>query len=256
MQTRLRPATQTQATFTPASLTPTLPLQIADRIGVAIVEEKFAPGERLKEVDLAAAFGVSRASIREALRILERRGLVRILPQRGAQVTLLSLSELENLFEIRAVLLGLASRHAARHFQSVSSKLLDSRLRAMAAARADARAYARASAALVATIASLSGNPQLAELLDGFAQRIGRYTLLGLAKQERRDRSLANWKKALQAIRGNDEEIAETVHRRLALENRDAALLELRRREATAQSVKPKRSPASVAARPRRHVPA
>jgi DNA-binding GntR family transcriptional regulator len=231
-----------QSTFSPASLTPTLPLQIADRIGVAIVEEKFVPGERLKEVDLAAAFGVSRASVREALRILENRGLVRILPQRGAQVTLLSLSELESLFEIRAVLLGLASRHAARHFVASCRKALDSRLRALAAARADPRAYARASAALVATIAELSRNAQLAQLLEGFAQRIGRYTILGLASQTRRDRSLANWKKALQAIRANDEEIAEHIHRRLALENRDAAMLELHRRESAARATAPRRT--------------
>lgn len=220
--------------FTPASLTPTLPLQIADRIGGAIAEEQFAPGQRLKEVDFAAAFGVSRASVREALRILESRGLVRILPQRGAQVTLLSFSELENLFEIRAVLLGLASRHAAKNYVPESQKALASSLAALVDARAEARAYARASAALVATIASLSHNPELAELLHSFAQRIGRYALLGLGTQERRDRSLGNWKKAVLAIRAKDEEIAEQIHRLLAMENRDSALLELRRRETAA----------------------
>jgi DNA-binding GntR family transcriptional regulator len=241
------PVSVMTAPFSPASLTPTLPLQIADRIGAAIVEETFAPGQRLKEVDFASAFGVSRASVREALRILESRGLVRILPQRGAQVTQLSLAELENLFEIRAALLGLASRHAARNFVPESRKLLSDRVAALTAARGEATSYARASAALVAAIALLSRNDQLAELLEAFAQRIGRYTLLGLATQERRDQSLANWRKATQAIRGKDEDIAEHIHRRLALQNRDAALLELRRREAVAQPAK-----AAAARSPRR----
>ena len=80
-----------------AALVPTLPLQIAERIGTSIVEERFAPGERLKEVELALAFGVSRATVREALRLLEKRGLVSILPQRGARVTELSKKELEEL---------------------------------------------------------------------------------------------------------------------------------------------------------------
>ena len=71
-------------------LTPTLPLQIAERIGGGIVEETFRAGERLKEIALASTFGVSRATIREALRLLENRGLVSILPQRGAHVTQLS----------------------------------------------------------------------------------------------------------------------------------------------------------------------
>src|SRR4051812_14694839 len=125
------------AQFSPDALTPTLPLQIADRIGAAIVEDQFGPGERLKEVDLAAAFGVSRASVREALRILENRGLVRILPQRGAQVTLLSREELEELFEIRAALLGLAARHAARTYQPLRKTALQRHLASLASALDD-----------------------------------------------------------------------------------------------------------------------
>jgi DNA-binding GntR family transcriptional regulator len=225
-----RPAGANTSAFTPGSLTPTLPLQIADRIGAAIVEERFPPGERLKEFDLASAFGVSRASVREALRILESRGLVRILPQRGAQVTLLSRAELENLFEIRAVLLGLAARQAARNYEPVSRNALQAALARLAEARGDANAYARASAEMVECVARLSKNEQLAELIAAFAQRIGRYTRLGLALQERRTRSLSNWRRLLQAVLVTDEETAENINRRLALENRDAALLEIERR--------------------------
>lgn len=220
------------AVFTPTALTPTLPLQIADRIAAAIVDERFKPGERLKEVELADAFGVSRASIRESLRILENRGLVRILPQRGAQVTLLSPLELENLFEIRAALLGLAARHAARRFDVGERKTLNAKLAALAAALGDARDYGRASAAMVATVARMSGNAQLADMIASFAQRIGRYTRLGLHTPERRAQSLANWKRLVGAVVARDETAAETINRRLALENRDAALVEVARRAA------------------------
>jgi len=211
--------------FTPASLTPTLPLQIAERIGEAVIDERFAPGERLKEVDLAGAFGVSRTTLREALRILESRGLVRILPQRGAQVTQLSRRELENLFEIRAVLLGLSARDAARHHETDDRSLLDARIAALRAARDDARAYARASAEMVDSIARLSRNDQLAQMLADFAQRIGRYTRLGLASRERRAQSYGNWRRLMTAIAARDEEVAEDISRQLALENRDAALV-------------------------------
>jgi DNA-binding GntR family transcriptional regulator len=217
-------------TFTPEALIPTLPLQVADRIGEAVVEEQFAPGARLKEVDLATAFGVSRATVREALRILESRGLVRILPQRGAQVTLLSRRELENLFEIRAVLLGLAARDAARHHQASDQPLLRTCIAALDAARNDAKAYARSSAQLVDCVAKLSRNDQLAEMLAEFAQRIGRYTRLGLASRERRAQSLANWRKLLRVMAAGDEQAAEDISRQLAMENRDAALIEIGRR--------------------------
>src|SRR3954469_18051982 len=108
--TPTRYAQAMSARFSPTALTPTLPLQVAERIGQGIIDEQFQPGERLKEVELALSFGVSRATIREALRILEKRGLVSILPQRGARVNDLSPKELEDLFEIRAALLGVASR--------------------------------------------------------------------------------------------------------------------------------------------------
>lgn len=222
--------------FTPATLTPTLPLQIAERIGEAIVDEQFAPGERLKEMDLATAFGVSRTTVREALRILENRGLVRILPQRGAQVTQLSRIELENLFEIRAVLLGLAARHAARNYEAPDQAILQARIIELAAGRDDAKAYARASAELVDCVARLSRNDQLAEMIAGFAQRIGRYTRLGLASRERRAHSLANWRRLVQAVAAKDQQAAEDINRRLALENRDAALIEIERRAPAAMT--------------------
>src|SRR6187551_2350409 len=145
-----------------ATLVPTLPLQIAERIGVAIVEEKFAPGERLKEVELALAFGVSRATVREALRLLEKRGLVSILPQRGARVTELSKKELEDLFEMRAALLGLASGRVAGRLDLGGARELKAGLKALEETRANAGAYARASTAMVETICRLCGNEQLA----------------------------------------------------------------------------------------------
>jgi len=215
-------------------LTPTLPLQIAERIGAAIVEAQFEEGERLKEVGLAAGFGVSRATIREALRILENRGLVSILPQRGARVTSLSRKELEDMFEIRAVLLGLASRRVAASFTPDAGQSMAAVLNGLKAARHSPKAYARASAEASREITRLSANPQLEGHLATFALRVDRYTYLGLQSQERRDQSLANWQELYRAMAGRDGDLAETVHRRLSRQNSLAALAELDRREARA----------------------
>lgn len=217
--------------FSPTALTATLSIQIADQIGAAILEEKLAPGERIREVSLAEAFNVSRATVRDALRILETRGLVSILPQRGAKVTLLSATELHNLFEIRAMLLALASRRAAAHFQPEHEAALRSALKTLGEARDDANTYARASASMIGTITQISDNAQLTELIMGFAQRIGRYARLGLLTPERRRRSLANWKALVEAIMAGNQDLAEETHRRLALENRDAAMAIIEARE-------------------------
>ena len=218
--------------FSPEQLTHTLPLQVADRIGAGIVEEKFAPGERLKETDLAQAFAVSRATIREALRILQARGLVQILPQRGAHVTQLSAKELEDFFEIRAVLLGLGSGRAALVRSDADVQLLNQRLRELDAHRDDLEAYARTSAALVEDVVRISGSVALVAYINEFAQRIGRYVRLGLTSAARRQKSIARWRKLVQAIGQGDSVQAETLHRALALENRGAALLEFKRRQA------------------------
>lgn len=211
-------------------LTPTLPLQIAERIGGGIVDETFPPGERLKEVALAATFRVSRATIREALRILENRGLVSIMPQRGAHVTQLSRKELEELFEIRAVLLGLVSRRVAQSCTPEVERALFAGYRALQAARHDATAYAHASADMVAILARACGNRQLLDYMTSFAQRIGRYARLGLASPARRRQSLGNWQKLVRAIVARDGDAAEATHRRLSMQNLAAGLAELDRR--------------------------
>lgn len=232
-------------------LTPTLPLQIAERIGGGIIDEAFAPGERLKETGLAQSFGVSRATVREALRILENRGLVSIMPQRGAQVTKLSRKELEDLFEIRAVLLGLVSRRVALSCTPEVERLLFAGFRALHAARDGATAYAHASAGLVAVLARACGNQQLLDYITSFAQRIGRYSRLGLSTPARRKQSLANWRKLIRAIVARDGDTAETMHRRLSVQNLAAGLAELDRREREERTARDKeRRPSALRRRP------
>ncbi|VTU25725.1 putative HTH-type transcriptional regulator YdfH [Variovorax sp. PBL-H6] len=214
-------------------LTHTLPLQVADRIGSSIVEESFEPGERLKETELAQSFGVSRATIREALRILESRGLVTIQPQRGAQVTRLSAKELDDFFEIRAVLLGLGSRRAAMNRSDDEVVALQARLKALEAHRDDLDDYVRLSGDLVSYLMQVSRSIALTAYIDDFSQRIGRYVRLGLTTTRRRQQSIAVWRKLIKAIVAKDGDLAEAIHRHLALENHQAALVEFTRRTTT-----------------------
>ena len=61
-------------------------------------------GEQLRQDAIAQEFAVSRIPVREALRQLEAEGLITIVPHRGAVVSLLSCDEIEELFEMRAIL--------------------------------------------------------------------------------------------------------------------------------------------------------
>src|SRR6185295_15358913 len=66
----------------PSAQTLSLPEQIAERVGNAIIRGNYEPGARIQEQALADQFHVSRGPVREALRILERDGLVRIHARR------------------------------------------------------------------------------------------------------------------------------------------------------------------------------
>jgi DNA-binding GntR family transcriptional regulator len=79
----------------------------------AIVSHRLEPGERLMEVQLAEAMGVSRTPVREAIRRLELEGYVVMIPRKGAYVAQLSLKDIADAFEIRGALEGLAASLAA-----------------------------------------------------------------------------------------------------------------------------------------------
>jgi len=80
------------------------PSQITDILEVEILNGTMKPGERLREAQLAEAFAVSRNTVREALRVLERKGLVRHIPHRGAEVMKLTEEDVADLYRARAVL--------------------------------------------------------------------------------------------------------------------------------------------------------
>lgn len=82
-----------------------------------ILEGKLKQKRRLREAELSEAMNISRAPIREALNMLEKEGLVTIIPRKGAVVSIISKEEVENIWEIRSLLEPHAARDAAQDFQ-------------------------------------------------------------------------------------------------------------------------------------------
>src|SRR5437867_1687707 len=79
----------------------------------AIVDGRLEPGQRLKEEELARELGISRTPIREALLMLQAEGLVDAVPNRGAMVRVHTPEDLDDLYQLRALLEGYAARRAA-----------------------------------------------------------------------------------------------------------------------------------------------
>jgi DNA-binding GntR family transcriptional regulator len=84
--------------------------RVYENLKTAILSGRLGPSERLTEEHLAETMGASRTPVREALYKLETEGLIRPLETRGFIVSGDSKEEVEELFELRAILEGYALR--------------------------------------------------------------------------------------------------------------------------------------------------
>ncbi|HKP17839.1 MAG TPA: GntR family transcriptional regulator [Gaiellaceae bacterium] len=88
-------------------------LAATELIREAIIDGRLEPGSRLKEEELARELGISRTPVREALLMLQAEGLVVATPNRGAMVRAHTPEDLDDLYQLRALLEGHATRRAA-----------------------------------------------------------------------------------------------------------------------------------------------
>src|SRR4051812_42489881 len=86
---------------------------VAERLREEIVAGDLPAGSRLRQVEIARRFGVSTTPVREALAALQREGLVRLHPQRGAVVFVPTVEDLREHYEIRAALEAVGAPPAA-----------------------------------------------------------------------------------------------------------------------------------------------
>lgn len=84
-----------------------------------ILSGEIKPGTRMMEIELADSMGVSRTPIREAIRKLEKEGLVTIEPRKGAYVSTISMNDIVNILQIRGTLEGLAATLAATRIKEI-----------------------------------------------------------------------------------------------------------------------------------------
>lgn len=86
---------------------------VYEELKMQILTGGIIPGTRMMEVELAEEMGVSRTPIREAIRKLEKEGLVTIEPRRGAYASRISTDDMVEILEVRQDLEGLAAELAA-----------------------------------------------------------------------------------------------------------------------------------------------
>lgn len=151
-----------------------LHLELQERLREMIIEGELKPGEKILERVLSERFGVSRTPLRESLRALAVEGLVSLLPNKGAIVSVITQGEINELYPIIGSLEALAGEYVCaqatesdlEHFRS-----LHAQLRAHYEARQES-AYRRTNREFHDYLFEVSGNVALREMYQSLLVRI------------------------------------------------------------------------------------
>lgn len=150
-----------------------------------ILERQIPPGGKLNEGDLAQALGISRTPIREAINRLEKEGLVKIIPQRGAYVVQFTEKDVFELFLIRENLEGLAAYLATANMTEKDLSRLESSVEGFAEPfdEKEIRRYAREDFKFHQAIVQFSDAQRLISLISTLHDyiRIFRLTTMGVS---------------------------------------------------------------------------
>jgi DNA-binding GntR family transcriptional regulator len=201
--------------------------QIAVRLAGLITIDLIHAGERLLEKDIGEVLRVSRAPVREALRILERERLVEFQSRRGAVVTNPDAKDISDIYLVRAALFKIYLRQLMEHRAAEIEAVFDKHMPALtrAAEQKSVDEYALQSFLLNLGMLNLLEGRLIADLLASISLRVLRYVRLGLAAQpERLPSALRSWRALHRAVaRRNVEEVIETAVKRINA-SRDSAL--------------------------------
>jgi DNA-binding GntR family transcriptional regulator len=147
---------------------------IVNELKQLIYTGEFKPGERLNEAALALRMGTSRGPIREAIKVLAGLGIVNAVTNRGVYVRQLSLREMLEIYEMRALVFGYAADRACEHLTEEHKKQFEALLAAMDAAcdAEDGTLYYELNLQFHALILTLSNNRRAHQAYDDYVKEL------------------------------------------------------------------------------------
>lgn len=154
---------------------------VATQLRNAIVSGALAPGIRVRQRDIAHAYGVSTTPVREAFAALQREGLLRLEANKGAVVFRPTVQDLRHDYEIRIELEALAARVAALRFRGPDVEVLQPLLDEMRSTTAGT-AYIALNQRFHAGLYAVSGRERLCALIATLRDASGAYLQLYAAQ--------------------------------------------------------------------------
>lgn len=188
--------------------------QVLENLRQAIIDRRLVPGQRLIERELIELTGVSRSSVREALRELAAEGLVTVIPNQGTVVTSLGVAEARQLYQIRSALEGLAGRlfvENASESDRVALVRAFERIEQLAAA---GKPILAAKDKFYAVLFEGGGNEPLRQVVQGLHARVSLQRSLSLSVANRAASSVEELRRIVEAVRAGDADTAEAACRR------------------------------------------
>lgn len=197
----------------------------------AILAGVFAPGTKLTVAKLVAKVGVSPTPIKEALIRLEREGLVRIVPRRGAFVVRLTVDDAAELYDLREVIEGLAARCAARRMDGAALWELESLLEQARAclSKPDYVRYSDLDVAFHAAVARASGSTRVRQVIESLRLQTRLLMATSVTLPGRLESSYGEHRAIVEALRSGDPDRAEKAARAHVQAVREAVLEHLRK---------------------------
>lgn len=189
---------------------PGLREQVAERLRMAIVTGRFRPGERLIERELCDMMGVSRTSLREALRELQADGLITLKPNKGMSVAVLTAETARSIYEVRQMLEGLAARLFARRATAEQMQALRASVEDLAVVydNFSVERFITAKAHFYDVLLEGAGNQVAADLLRRIHTRASQLRVMSLSSAERAQKSIRELRAFCDALEARDEELA------------------------------------------------
>ncbi len=194
----------------------TLAGEVRSEIERMIVDGDLAAGEKLNELVLSSAMGVSRGTVREAIRSLADSGLIDLIANRGAFVHETTLDEVRNLYDLRGAIFAMACAASARRVadgrEPHLSRTLRDNLDHMRSA--DIESYYALNIAFHDMLMAGAGNPKAKTIYDNLVKEMHLYRRRGLSIASNIARSIEEHEAILGAVEAGDAEAAHAASRK------------------------------------------
>lgn len=186
-----------------------------DAIKDAILTLKLEPGTPIVETDLAEQLGISKTPVRDALQELEREGFVARVLFKGTVVTDVTPKDVTEVFQLRAVLEGLAARIAAPLLSEGELDRIDEILTAAesALARGDLSLCSQYGQKLHLTIIEKTNNERLGQIIGNLDDHVQRFRIVSDRIHGRLNKSVVEHRRVLEGLRRRDPAAAEQAMR-------------------------------------------